>query len=140
MSTLIFVWTCTVLALVVVVLTRVRLHDRPAGGQRPVNRLTLAAHSGVGLLAVLLWVVFILAPDDSWAGGALFGIVAIGAWWLTAAFGLALLSRWRPARGRHSGDSADEAPIGAFALSVAGHVGLLLVVVWFTWLYLVSAV
>lgn len=140
MPTQLIVWICTALALVVVVVTRVRLHAGTVGGQRPVNRLTLDGHTVVGLLAVVLWATFLLAPEGSWAGGAGLGIVAVGCWWVCAALGIALLTRWLPARGRHSGDAAAEAPTGGLVLSLLGHLGMLAVTLWFTWLYLVSAV
>jgi hypothetical protein len=139
MLTDLLIWTFTALTLVVVVVTRLRLRGETAGG-RTVSTLTLNAHTCFGLLAFVLWVVFLVAPDDSVFGGSLVGIVAVGCWWVSAGLGLVLLSRWRRSRGRHSGGDVDEAPRWAFALSVLGHVGLFLTVIWFTWLYLVSAV
>jgi hypothetical protein len=55
-------------------------------------------------------------------------------------FGLMILVRWLPSRGKHSSapvlDEWSEGP----ALSILAHVGMLVGVCVFTWAYLTSAV
>ena len=139
MSISVVVWILTLLAAVVVVLTRLRLRGG-GGGRLAISPSVLHAHFGAGLVALALWVTFLLAPDDTFWGGALVGILAIAAWWVTALCGLMLLMRWLPARGRHVGavtaDSWSEGPW----LSVLAHGGMLVGVLVFTYAYLTTTV
>ena len=131
------VYVLTGLAAVVVVLTRLRLgRGARLNGRVAVSRSTLNLHTVTGALALVTWSVFLLAPDDTWAGGALVGIVAIGLWWVVGLAGLAMLVRWLPARGRHAvpgrGDAWSEGPW----LSLLAHLGMALAIVVFTLAYL----
>lgn len=125
----------TVLAAVVIVLTRVRLAGDQGGAGRlsiPPNVLNL--HTYAGGLALVTWVAF-LVLDIRWLGA-----VALVAWWLAVVAGLLILARWMPAKGRHSsGPKADTWGEGP-GLSVLAHVGLLVGAGVFTVLYLVDAI
>lgn len=141
MSTEVIVYVLTVLAAVVVVLTRVRLADEEGGaGRFQIARGLLTAHLVTGSSALVLWLVFLIAPEGSPPGSPWVGIVALGLWWFTAVLGLLILSRWLPAKGRHATtarkDSWSEGP----GLSILAHVGLAVGVLVFTYAYLVSAV
>lgn len=111
----------TVLAAVVVVLTRVRLsrNNGEAAGRLSIPKSVLNTHTGAGLLALATWTAF-LVTDRS-----LLGWLGLLLWWITVGAGLLILARWMPARGRHSSgpvsDSWGEGP----GLSILAHVGLL---------------
>ncbi len=98
------------------------------------------SHFGAGVVALVLWLAVLVAPDDSLLGGPLFGILAIAAWWLTAVCGLLILMRWLPAKGRHApaavGDSWSDGP----GLSLLAHLGMVVGVLVFTYAYLTAAV
>ena len=140
MSFPIVVWILTALAAVVVVLTRLRLSGEEAAGRFSISRRISLAHFGAGLVALLLWLGVLVAPEDSFVGGPLVGIVAIAAWWITAACGLLILARWLPAKGRHvpeaSGDGWSDGP----GLSLLAHLGMVVGVLVFTYAYLTAAV
>ncbi|MDT0184274.1 hypothetical protein Q9S36_29180 [Microbacterium sp. ARD31] len=140
MSFPIVVWILTALAAVVVVLTRLRLSGEEAAGRFSISRRISLAHFGAGLVALVLWLGVLVAPEDSFLGGPLVGIVAIAAWWITAACGLLILARWLPAKGRHvpeaSGDGWSDGP----GLSLLAHLGMVVGVLVFTYAYLTAAV
>jgi hypothetical protein len=125
----------TVLAAVVVVLTRVRL----AGGGEAAGRLSIPTnvlnlHTYSGVPALLLWVAF-LVTGNNWLGA-----LALLAWWLTVLAGMLILARWMPAKGRHaSGPAADTWGEGP-GLSVLAHVGLLVGVSIFTVLFVLGSI
>jgi hypothetical protein len=125
----------TVLAAVVVVLTRVRL----AGGGEAAGRLSIPTnvlnlHTYSGVPALLLWVAF-LVTGNRWLGA-----LALLAWWLTVLAGMLILARWMPAKGRHaSGPAADTWGEGP-GLSVLAHVGLLVGVSIFTVLFVLGSI
>lgn len=118
----------TVLALVVVVLTRVRL-SREGAGRLSISNGLLNAHTLFGLLAVGSWSYFL------YAGTSIVGLGALVLWWATTAAGLLILLRWMPAQGRHSSgpttDTWGEGP----GLSILAHVGMLIGVLMFTGLF-----
>lgn len=140
MSLTLVVWILTALAAVVVVLTRLRLSGQGEGGRPAVSATLTWAHFVVGSLACVVWVAFLLAPQDSWLGGSFVGICALGGWWVTSWLGILILMRWRRSRGRHApaiaGDSWSKGP----GLSILAHVGMALGVCVFTYAYLTSAV
>jgi hypothetical protein len=118
----------TVLAAVVVVLTRVRLSKNggEAAGRLSIPMGLLNTHTGAGLLALLTWVVFLFTSSG------VLGWVGLLLWWVTVVAGLLILARWLPAQGRHSsGPVADTWGEGP-GLSILAHVGLLVGVVIFT--------
>lgn len=141
MSFPIIVWILTALAAVAVVLTRLRLGNKDAAGRFSISRRLPTAHFVAGMVALVLWVPVLVAPDDSFLGGALIGILAIAFWWVTALCGLLILMRWLPAKGRHvpqaaTGDSWSDGP----GLSLLAHLGMVVGVLFFTYAYLTAAV
>lgn len=141
MSTTAIVWILTALAALVVVLTRLRLSNEASGaGRVRVGDSLPLVHTVAGALALLAWVVFLVSPSDSTAGGAVVGIVALGLWWVVTVAGLLILVRWLPARGRHASTAVHDSWSEGPGLSLLAHVGMLVGVLVFTWAYLTSAV
>jgi hypothetical protein len=121
----------TALAAVVVLLTRSRLvATEHQSGVFSVSHAILNAHSVVGVLAIAAWAW--------WLSGAGHGVgaVAVALWWALTLLGLAVLSRWLPSHGRHSGEPTDDGWAEGPWLSILGHVGMLLGVCYFTWFFL----
>ncbi|HET6168242.1 MAG TPA: hypothetical protein VFE07_15535 [Marmoricola sp.] len=125
------VYVLTFLSAVVVVLTRIRLSQARAAGQHQVGMGTVNVHSAFGVVALVLWVVFLVTGHDS----SLLGVVALFFYWLTALAGLMILLRWLPSRGKHASDSADDRWSEGPGLSILAHIGMLVGVVVFTWFY-----
>lgn len=141
MSLAVIVYILTALAAVVVVLTRLRLGgDGGGAGRVSVGPTLVNAHSVVGAIALVLWLVFLVADEETALGGGTAGILALAFWWLTVLAGLLILVRWLPSGGKHASgtqkDSWSEGP----GLSVLAHVGMLVGVLVFTFAYLTSAV
>lgn len=134
------VYLLTALAAVAIVLTRVRLRGAAPTGRFSISPRLPGVHFGAGMIALVLWVGVLVAPEDTLVGGPAFGILAVAFWWLTAICGLLILMRWLPARGRHvpavSGDSWSDGP----GLSLLAHLGMTVGVVVFTYAYLTAAV
>jgi hypothetical protein len=139
-STEVIVYVLTGLALVVVALTRVRMGKGQGAGRAYVGTLLLNLHTGAGLIAIVLWVMFLVSPDDSLLGGAVVGIVALGFFWIVTICGLLMLMRWLPSRGRHASEGFQDSWSEGPGLSVLAHVGMLVGVCIVTWAYLTSAV
>lgn len=133
MSLEVLVHILTALAGVVVVLTRLRL--RVEGGAGLLN-----LHTGAGVLALVAWIAFLVAGEETPVGGSLAGIVALGLWWITVMTGLLLLVRWLPSRGRHATPVEKGTWSKGPGLSILAHVGLLVCVLVFTFAYLTAAV
>lgn len=125
------VYVLTFLSAVVVVLTRVRLSQAQAAGQHQVGMGTVNAHAAFGVVALVLWVAFLVTGHDM----SLVGVVALFFYWLTALAGLMILLRWVPSRGKHASDTADDRWSEGPGLSVLAHVGMLVGVLVFTWFY-----
>ena len=125
------VYVLTFLSAVVVVLTRVRLSQARAAGQHQVGMRTVNAHTTFGVVAVVLWVFFLVTGhDNSWVG-----VVALFFYWLTALLGLLILMRWLPSRGKHASGTTDDRWSEGPGLSVLAHVGMLVGVLVFTWYF-----
>ncbi|MGH3361231.1 MAG: hypothetical protein ACRDOM_02110 [Nocardioides sp.] len=141
MSLEVIVYILTALAVVVVVLTRLRLGSEEGGaGQIQVGQGLLNVHTAAGAAAVLVWVVFLLADSETALGGSVIGIVALALWWIVTVAGLLILVRWLPSSGKHaSGGTEDDWSEGP-GLSILAHVGMLVGVCVFTFAYLTSAV
>jgi len=136
----VIVYVLTGLSAVVVVLTRLRMrHGRGAGRFHVGNRL-LDLHTGSGALAVIVWIVFLVAPEDSPAGSATVGIVGLGLYWILTIAGLLILVRWLPSHGKHASDGSKDNWTDGPGLSVLGHVGMLVGVIVFTYAYLFTEV
>lgn len=118
----------TVLAAVVVVLTRVRLsrNQGEAAGRLSIPAGLLNTHTGFGVLALVAWTAFLVTRST------MLGWIGLLLWWVVVVAGLLILARWMPAKGRHSSgpvtDTWGEGP----GLSVLAHVGLLVGVAVFT--------
>jgi hypothetical protein len=111
----------TILAAVVVVLTRVRLarDDEEAAGRISIPKQILNLHTGAGVPALLLWAAFLFT------GNVLLGWLGLLLWWVTVVAGLLILARWMPARGKHSSGPATDTWGEGPGLSILAHVGLL---------------
>lgn len=141
MSPLVIVWILTALAAVVVVLTRIRLAAEEGGaGQYQVGDRLLLVHTVAGALAIVVWVVFLVADEGTAVGGSVTGIVALALWWVVAVAGLLVLLRWLPAHGRHATTVAHDSWSEGPGLSILAHVGMVVGVLVFTWAYLDSVV
>lgn len=141
MSTELIVYVLTGLAAVVIVLTRLRLGRQDGGaGRLSMGTGLLNVHTGAGALALVVWLVFLVAGEDSAAGSETVGIIALALWWIVVVAGLLILVRWLPSRGRHASDGQDDSWSEGPGLSVLAHVGMLVGVGVFTWAYLTAAV
>jgi len=138
-STELIVYVLTALAAVVVVLTRLRL-GRGGAGRLHMGQGLVNLHTVAGTIALVTWVAFLVAPEDSFLGTSTFGIVSLAFWWITVVAGLLILLRWRRPKGRHASGGAEDSWSDGPGLSVLAHVGMLVGVCVFTWAYLTSAV
>ena len=137
----IVVYILTALGAVVIVLTRLRLGREEGGaGRLQTSRAALRVHTVAGVLALVTWLTFLLAPDDTALGGDLTGIIAIALWWIVVAAGLLILVRWLPSRGRHASEGREDSWSDGPGLSILAHVGMLVGVCVFTWAYLYAHV
>jgi hypothetical protein len=132
----VIVYILTALAAVVVVLTRLRLGKQEGGaGRVNVGSGLLNIHTGAGVLALVVWIVYLVAPEDSAAGGELVGIVALALWWVVTLAGLLVLVRWVPSRGKHATTGVEDTWSEGPGLSILAHVGMLVGVLVFTYAY-----
>jgi hypothetical protein len=140
-STEVIVYILTALAAVVIVLTRLRLGRGDQGaGRLQMGRGLVNLHTVAGVLALVLWVVFLVADEDSAAGGEVVGIIALACWWVVVVAGLLILVRWLPTRGKHASDGQEDSWSDGPGLSILAHVGMLVGVSVFTWAYLTAVV
>ena len=140
MSTAVIVYVLTALAAVVVALTRVRMRDGQGAGKVFVGSRLLTLHTVTGLVALVVWTAFLVAPDSTFVGSSSAGIVGLGFWWITTLCGLLLLVRWVPAHGKHASGARQDSWSDGPGLSVLAHLGMLVGVIVFTTAYLTSAV
>ncbi len=110
----------TVLAAVVVVLTRVRLGRRgdDAAGRVSIPAGLLNLHTLAGVPALGAWIAYLVTERDVLA------LVGLALWWLTVIAGLLILARWMPARGQHSSEPVTDSWGQGPGLSILAHVGL----------------
>jgi hypothetical protein len=140
-STQVIVYVLTALAAVVVVLTRLRLGRRSGGaGRLEMGRGLVNLHTVAGVLALALWVTFLVADEDSTAGSAAVGIAALACWWVVVLAGLLILVRWLPSHGKHASEGSEDSWSDGPGLSILAHVGMLVGVGVFTWAYLLARV
>ena len=131
MSTELIVYVLTALAAVVIVLTRLRLGRGDRGARRlHMGGGLLQVHTIAGVLALVVWLVFLVA------GGDTIGIVALALWWIVVVAGLLILVRWLPSHGRHASEGQEDSWSDGPGLSILAHVGMLVGVGVFTWAYL----
>lgn len=134
-------YVLTALAAVVVVLTRLRLGRGDGGaGRLSMGRGLVNVHTVAGALALVSWVLFLVASDDAFLGSAGFGVLSLACWWVTVIAGLLILVRWRRPKGRHASPGAADSWSDGPGLSILAHVGMLVGVCVFTWAYLTSVV
>jgi len=136
----VIVYVLTALSAVVVVLTRLRMRHGQGAGRFHVGKRLLDLHTGCGVLAVVVWLVFLIAPEDSPAGSATVGIVGLGLYWIVTVAGLLILVRWLPSHGKHASDGSKDSWSDGPGLSVLAHVGMLVGVLVFTFAYLTAKV
>lgn len=141
MSLEVIVYILTALAAVVVVLTRLRLaQDSGAAGKIQVGHGLVNVHSVAGVLALALWLLFLVADEETALGGEAMGIVALAFWWVVVVAGLLILVRWLPSGGKHASTGVEDTWSEGPGLSILAHVGMLVGVCVFTYAYLTSAV
>jgi hypothetical protein len=134
------IYVLTALSAVVVVLTRLRMRGGQGAGRLHVGSRLLDIHTVTGVLALITWTVFLVAPDDSPLGSATFGIIGLGLFWIVTITGLLILVRWLPSHGKHASEGRHDKWSEGPGLSVLAHVGMLVGVIVFTFAYLTSAV
>lgn len=140
MSTEVIVYVLTALAAVVVVLTRLRLGKQEGAGRLSVGSGLLNVHTVAGVLALVVWVVYLVSPESAATGGPVVGIVALALWWVVAVAGLLILVRWMPSKGRHATVAKEDTWSEGPGLSVLAHVGMLVGVLVFSYAYATSLV
>ena len=140
MSTAVIVYVLTALAALVVVLTRLRMRAGKGAARVFVGRALLNVHTIAGVLALAVWIAFLVAPNDTLVGSAGAGILGLGLWWVVTVAGLLMLVRWVPSHGRHAAEGTSDSWSEGPGLSVLAHVGMLVGVIVFTWAYLTTAV
>jgi hypothetical protein len=132
----VIVYVLTALSAVVVVLTRLRMRHGQGAGRFHVGNRLLDLHTVSGVLALVTWTVFLIAPEDSPGGSATVGIIGLGLYWIVTVAGLLILVRWLPSHGKHASDGAQDRWSDGPGLSVLAHVGMLVGVIVFTYSYL----
>ncbi|HET6940294.1 MAG TPA: hypothetical protein VFI19_16880 [Nocardioides sp.] len=135
MSLSVITYVLTALAAVVVVLTRLRMRGGLGAGRFHVGNRLLDVHTVCGVLAVIIWTVFLLLPDDA-AARSTVGIVGLGLFWIVTIAGLLILVRWLPSHGRHASEGVQDSWSEGPGLSVLAHIGMLVGVIVFTYVYL----
>lgn len=143
MSLAVLVYLLTPLPGVVVILTRLRLGgEQGQSGRLVISPRVLNLHTVVGLLAGVTWLGFLLSGIGSdHKGNAVIGVIALGLLWIMAVTGLLILARWMRPRGKRAAqevgaDSWSKGP----GLSLLAHGSVFVMVLIFTWAYLVTAV
>jgi hypothetical protein len=137
----VIVYILTALAVVVIVLTRLRLRQDSGGaGSVNVGEGFVNLHTVAGSVAVVLWVLWLVADEDAALGGDLVGIIALAFWWITVVAGLLILLRWLPSSGKHASSGTEDSWSEGPGLSILAHVGMLIGVCVFTYYYLIPPV
>jgi hypothetical protein len=134
------IYVLTALAAVVVVLTRWRMRGGQGAGRFHVGNRLLDVHTVTGVLAVVVWLTFLIAPEESPAGTSSFGIIGLGLFWIVTMAGLMILVRWMPSHGKHASEGVQDKWSEGPGLSVLAHVGMLVGVILFTFAYLTNVV
>ncbi|WP_017936028.1 hypothetical protein [Nocardioides sp. Iso805N] len=134
------VYVLTALAALIVLLTRLRWRQDRVAGRAAVSSRWAFWHTVCGALGFVIWTIFLVAPDDTLLGGAGMGIFGLGFWWLVVIFGMLMLIRWLPSRGRHAGSSGKDRWSAGPWLSLLAHGGMLVIAIVMTWAYLMQKV
>jgi hypothetical protein len=111
-----------VLAVVLVVLTRMRLAKRhePGAGRLDIPLGVVNAHTVLGTLAIIVWGTYLFVGID-WV----VGFVGLLLWWAVTVVGLLILARWLPAKGKHASDGYKDTWTEGPWLSMVAHLGAL---------------
>lgn len=139
MSIQVIAYILAALGAVVVVLTRVRLRKERVAGRSEVPPLILNLHTVLGVIGLVVWVTYLVSPDDSPTGTPLVGIIALAMLWVVAVCGLLILLRWLPTHGRHASGASEDSWSEGPGLSVLAHVGMFVGVSIFTIGYMLGA-
>ena len=139
MSLPVIVYVLTGLSAVVVVLTRWRMRGGQGAGRFHVGNRLLDVHTVCGVLAAIIWTVFLVLPENSAARSSI-GIVGLGFYWIVTCAGLLILVRWLPSHGKHASEGQQDRWSDGPGLSVLAHVGMLVGVVVFTFAYLTAKI
>jgi hypothetical protein len=134
------VYVLTVAAALIVLLTRLRWRQDRVGGRAALSNRWAFWHTVCGVLGFVLWTIFLIAPGDTLLGGAAMGIFGLGFWWLVGIFGILILSRWLPSRGRHAGAGGKDRWSGGPWLSLLAHGGMVVIAIVMTWAYVMQKV
>ncbi len=140
MSLPVVIYVLTALAAVVVVLTRLRMRGGQGAGRFHVGNRLLDVHTVCGVLALCVWTIFLIAPEDSPVGTSTFGIIGLGLFWIVTVAGLLILVRWLPSHGKHASEGKQDTWSEGPGLSVLAHIGMLVGVILFTYAYLTNVV
>ena len=89
---------------------------------------------------MVVWTVFLIAPESSPVGTSTFGIIGLGLYWIVTFAGLLILVRWLPSHGKHASEGSQDTWSEGPGLSVLAHVGMLVGVILFTFAYLTNVV
>ena len=94
--------------------------------------VTILVVTLVAAVALGVWVSYLTSPSRT------VGLVALLLWWIEVLLGILILLRWLPssAGGSHADDAKDDSWADGPALSILGHVGMLLGIGFFTWVVL----
>lgn len=134
------VYVFTALAGLIVLLTRLRWRQEAVAGNTAVSDRWALWHTLCGLVGLVTWTAFLTGSEDTWFGGAGMGVIGLGLWWLVVIFGIVIVLRWLPTRGRHAGSGGEDGWSGGPALSILAHGGMLVITLVFTWAYLLQKV
>jgi hypothetical protein len=134
------VYILTALAAVVIVLTRLRLGREGGAGKLQVGHGLVNLHTFAGVVALVVWVLFLVADPETVLGGPLVGVIALVFWWIVVIAGLLILVRWLPSRGKHASEGKSDTWSEGPGLSILAHVGMLVGVCVFTFAYMIEAV
>jgi len=126
-------WMLTALAAVVVLLTWMRMRASASRtGHAAIPQWIVTSHTVIGVVALGVWSSYLTSPSMP------LGVVALGLWWVEVVLGLLILLRWLPGSGggSHADDAKDDSWADGPALSILGHVGMLLGIGFFTFVVL----
>lgn len=139
MSLTLAVHVLTALAALIVLATWWRLGSAGAGVGQPL----VWSYAAAGVAATVGWTIFLVLPETTPLGGSLFGVFALGLWWLTGVLTVFIMIRLlavRRAGGRHAA-AAGRTP-GTLARSLGTGADLVLIasVCLFTFAYVTKLV
>lgn len=135
-------WMLTALAAVVVLLTWMRMKaSATRTGHAAIPQGIVTGHTLFGVVALGVWAYYLTSPSTS-LGPVSLGVVSLVLWWIEVILGLLILMRWLPGAGGglHADDAKDDSWADGPALSILGHIGMLLGIGFFTFVVLTDRV